>query len=345
MKIRQYVMDLIATGEGKPQKIPSSRKLGEMFGVTHPTALRAIQVLTEDGHLIPLPGGGSITARLTADQKPHRIFGILTEDGKVAYENYYHYRILSAVGLNLTRQSEHACAQNIYLNTASDLERVILHNHICGLFLLGIRRESLLREIAALQSRAFPMVSMIVQIPNISSYYTMNSDCCGEMLRKLFSEGRRQIIVLIEPLTQSIDGVEEVICGVCAECGVPRGNVLVIYDSAMSALERIRELYAFGMRFDGVVLFRNMSPFFSELKKIVDVEEECRVVNLEYSVFEDVHFTGYSLKFDLDSAAKHLISNIFEQIHGKKTPWIQEKLNVSFEFYKNGQPTGKDSDK
>ena len=43
MKIRRYVLNLIATGGDMPQRIPSYRKLGEMFGVTHPTALRAIQ--------------------------------------------------------------------------------------------------------------------------------------------------------------------------------------------------------------------------------------------------------------------------------------------------------------
>ncbi|UKI34020.1 MAG: GntR family transcriptional regulator [Lentisphaeria bacterium] len=56
MKIRRYVLNLIATGGDMPQRIPSSRKLGEMFGVTHPTALRAIQALTEDGYLQPLRG-------------------------------------------------------------------------------------------------------------------------------------------------------------------------------------------------------------------------------------------------------------------------------------------------
>ena len=50
MKIRQYVVDLIYRGGSEPQKVPSARKLAEMFGVSHPTALKALQKLAE-GHV------------------------------------------------------------------------------------------------------------------------------------------------------------------------------------------------------------------------------------------------------------------------------------------------------
>ena len=147
MKIRRYVLNLIATGGDMPQRVPSSRKLGEMFGVTHPTALRAIQALTEDGYLQPLRGGGSITCPANCNLKNTRLFGFLEGDGKIAIDIYYTVCLYSIAARELTRRNLTYCCQHLYLNSPADLESMIQENHLAGLVALNIRLPELKAEV------------------------------------------------------------------------------------------------------------------------------------------------------------------------------------------------------
>ena len=149
MKIRRYVLNLIATGGDMPQRIPSSRKLGEMFGVTHPTALRAIQALTEDGYLQPLRGGGSITCPANCNLKNTRLFGFLEGDGKIAIDIYYTVCLYSIAARELTRRNLTYCCQHLYLNSPADLESMIQENHLAGLVALNIRLPELKKRLCS----------------------------------------------------------------------------------------------------------------------------------------------------------------------------------------------------
>ena len=82
MKIRQYVVDLIYRGGSEPQKVPSARKLAEMFGVSHPTALKALQKLAEGGYLLACGTNGYLTVPSSLTSwGAVKVIGILNGDG------------------------------------------------------------------------------------------------------------------------------------------------------------------------------------------------------------------------------------------------------------------------
>lgn len=59
MKIRQYVIDLLRKHSDSEVRIMSERELCDKFGVTRPTARKALQALIEDGFLIVRQGSGT----------------------------------------------------------------------------------------------------------------------------------------------------------------------------------------------------------------------------------------------------------------------------------------------
>ena len=62
-RVREILLEKIATGEFVPgEKIPSERKLCEMFSVSRTTIRRAIDALTAEGVLVRIPAKGTYVA-------------------------------------------------------------------------------------------------------------------------------------------------------------------------------------------------------------------------------------------------------------------------------------------
>ena len=83
MKIRQYIVEQVLRGGAIPRQIPSARKLAQMFGVSHPTALKALQDLVGSGHLIPCRRGGYLTVpgSFGSNWRTPRIIGVINGAG------------------------------------------------------------------------------------------------------------------------------------------------------------------------------------------------------------------------------------------------------------------------
>ena len=103
MQIRKYVVDTVWNSGTSPQRIASVRELAAMFNVSTMTIQRALKKLTDDGFLIARPGIGLFT------NPDHRwkygninVIGVLVADGKQIYYEKYLWKLLSAVGEEIT---------------------------------------------------------------------------------------------------------------------------------------------------------------------------------------------------------------------------------------------------
>lgn len=336
MKIRKYVLDLIATDGDQPQQIPSSRKLGEMFGVTHPTALRAIQTLIEDGYLIPTRGGGSMTCPANCNLKNVKLFGFLEGDGKIAFDIYYTVRLYSIAAQELTRRNLTYCCQHLYLNTPADLETAVKENHLAGLIALSVGKPKLKEEIRKMKEKGLPVVSLIVPHPGVSSYSRSHKNYYAMILDRIFSEGRAHAAILVSPAFTEDGEINLAVQEMCMKYSVPEKQILILKNTPEETAKRLEEMLGFGMRFDAVIGNHNIFPAYEVLKKYVDLEEECRVVNSEFSIYDEMKYTGYVIKYELEKIAPAMIDDLLYQLNHKNAPVKNETIGTYFAFYKNG---------
>ena len=135
MKIRQYIVEQVLRGGAIPRQIPSARKLAQMFGVSHPTALKALQDLVGSGHLIPCRRGGYLTVpgSFGPNWGTPRIIGVINGAG-----NYVLYDKSVLIDSNpfleeLLGRSGNFFAQNIYLQKQEDAFETISYYQLDGL--------------------------------------------------------------------------------------------------------------------------------------------------------------------------------------------------------------------
>ena len=194
MVVRQYVIDALATSGGRPIRFPPTRKLGEMLGVSQPTALRAIKDLITDGYLISCNGGGTMSCPKDCGGDT-KVFGLLTHLGKLSFDNYYFCSLSSAVALELTRRSESYCIQNLYLESPSLLDKTVQGSNISGLILLDSRAQ-IAENAGNLNRRGLPVVSFFHFFPGLSSFYTPLALLFAQVIKKLFAEQRTHLLII-----------------------------------------------------------------------------------------------------------------------------------------------------
>ena len=135
MRIRQYVVDLIIRSGNEPQKVPSTRKLAQMFGVSHPTALKVLRNLAGDGHLIACGNNGYLTVPGTFGSfEELKIIGLLTGDGSNVLFGLLHFRVSTPFLEEIFGRSGRFSAQHIYLQGNVENAAAIIRNRKGAVF-------------------------------------------------------------------------------------------------------------------------------------------------------------------------------------------------------------------
>ena len=100
MQIRQYVMSLIQCADRDSLKIKSVRELCKLYSVSHPTVMKALAELIDEGYLISRPGLGTFI-NIDALERQKQSFsynyniGIILNSGKLVHIGPSYMRILS----------------------------------------------------------------------------------------------------------------------------------------------------------------------------------------------------------------------------------------------------------
>ena len=123
----------------------------------------------------------------------------------------------------------------------------------------------------------------------------------------------------------------------CGECGVPEGQVLVQGVKVNENPVRVEEILNFGMKFDGVIFYPFLRSLYDLIRERMDTREECRLVCDELSVFDDINYTGYVIKYDLRDGARKLVDNLLRQIQVPDTPTADEAIGFTIKTYQEGK--------
>ena len=335
MKIRRYVIDTIAASNGQPIRFPPTRKLASMFGVSQPTALRAVQDLIGENVLMPCRGGGTVSRPSQCSSQRMKIFGFVADCGKLSYDIYYFLKLHAAVALELTRRSSQYCTTNLYLESPSMLEQAVSEKSLSGVILVAARNV-ILENAVKLKRNGFPVVSFWNLAEGISSFYVSWSDYFRMVLSRLFLEKRTHLLLVVWDRKEMLDLVEEPLAQCCEEFQVDRGQVIVLAKPFQEAVERVTEMLNFGMKFDGVVF----SPCYDAIYRLI-VERfdprSCRIVCDETSVFDDLNYSGYVVRYDLESAAVRLVDDLIAQVADPARPPESFRIRPSLCLYENGK--------
>ncbi len=336
MKIRQYVINTIAVKGAQPVRFPSSRKLGEMFKVSQPTALRAIQDLIADGYLEPCRGGGTISrqAEFSQDYSGTRIYGYIFNDGKISFYGFYAMHLLAETSRELTRRHIGYQVQDIHVETPSLLRKEVRNANLSGLILLSAD-PPIMTQALKLKKEGFPVVSFTRDAEGISSVYDPLEELYRDILLKLFAEGRTHILVCSHPLAYMVSATRKAIRTACEMAGVSEKQVILLCEGFTKDQEKLQELLTFGVKFEGVV-FPN--PFLcSTIRAKLDIENECRIVLDESRMYDNLNFSGYVVKYDYPPAVRILIDNLIAQTETpEKAPLLKAKIQYRIFTVRNG---------
>ena len=339
LKIRQYVVDLIYRSGNVPQKIPSSRKLGEIFGVTHPTALRAIQDLVADGYLIPCKGGGSITKPLK--NQPLKIVGLIDGGGKNAFYSQLASRVFSAVSNEFLRRSEsYALHPLVLTGPLAESEELIRKYDLTGLIWIDAPSNSSepAKILKNLKKAGMPVVAFGNPVEDISSGGWDFEPEHYQIFSKLLAEGRRHFLV--------INGMDEKRWAAAAkgearalkDYNIPQEQVIVVNGNPDEVKNRVQDLLNYGLKFDVVMFTAGIGPYLDFFREKMDVENNCRLISGELTTYDDMKFTGYLVRRKLAKAAKTIIDNFEMQMQSPDTaPTIFVPVEIEMELMKDGQ--------
>lgn len=338
MRIRRYVVDRIATSGDQPIRFPATRVLAKQFSVSQPTALRVVKSLVEEGYLIPCRSGGTISRPTTLDYRENlKIFGLLEYQGKQVFDTLYFHLISHAVSYELLRRSETNKTKPLILEMPLHLERVAREENLSGIVLLGSEPHT--GEYARqLREHGTPVVSFMHRFEGISSFYNPFQERIRETLHDLFREERTHVLILGWPDRPDLS--EPVLAGIqeaCTEMNIPRGQVIFLDKPTKEMLEKVEEMLEFGMKFDAVFTINFQRRCYDLLQKHLSPEKTLFLLDRS-AVYDDLKFTGRMFHYDLQTAAKHLVDNLFEQIRNPDSPPVYEKISYRLVRYRDGVP-------
>ena len=332
MKIRKYIVDMIATHGDQPVRFPPTRELGKMFGVSQPTALRAVKDLIGEGLLSSCRGGGTMSRPNLSERANFKIIGLLPHLGQLSFDNYFFMELSSSIGLELMHRSNCFCTETLNLETPSMLERVVREDSLSALALLAAVNP--IPEFALnARKNGLPVVSFFHEIEGISSFYVPLEDRFYDVLCLLFREKRTRILIVGWDRPEMMLGASVGIEKACREFQIQEGQVITICQRQEVAYDKVNELLNFGMKFDAIVFYPCYQPIYDLAMKKLDTREECRLVLDATSVYNDMHYTGYVVRYDLKTAAKKLVDHLLIQMHQQDAPIIQEKIAYTIDFY------------
>lgn len=341
MKIRQYVVDLIYRGGSEPQKVPSARKLAEMFGVSHPTALKALQKLAEGGYLLACGTNGYLTVPSSLTSwGAVKVIGILSGDGCNVLFSRQYVAESSPVLEAILGRSGSLSAQYIYLQGTPENAVTIIRNYNLDGLIWFSPDPKYGETIRILRESGLPIVEV--------GFVTGNASCARwnfvedhyRIMNQILKEGRRHPLILSTNCPQDL--YSAILAGFrrsCEENNFPLEQSIFLNDDPDSVMRQVSQLLNYGLSFDAVLMTGNCCWYWDFLKDHFDVKNKCRVFGGELVLFSDMKFTGCAVRRKMKEAAVILAENFFRQMESPSdAPVSVTDIETEFVLYEDGCP-------
>ena len=252
MKIRQYVVELIIRGGNEPQKVPSTRKLAQMFGVSHPTALKVLRNLAESGHLIACGNSGYITVPGSFScWGKLKIIGVVMGDGCNVLFSRQYVAESSPVLEAILGRSGSLSAQYIYLQGTPENAVTIIRNYNLDGLIWFSPDPKYGETIRILRESGLPIVEV--------GFVTGNASCARwnfvedhyRIMNQILKEGRRHPLILSTNCPQDL--YSAILAGFrrsCEENNFPLEQSIFVNGDPDSVMRQVSQLLNYGLSFD-----------------------------------------------------------------------------------------------
>jgi len=320
-KIRQYVINLIYNAGDDVRELPSSRELALRFGVSHPTVLRALQDLRDDGFLVK-QGRRTVTRPICRFQDESlRIFGVGSGDGQEVLQSKVSLMFSNILSLTMLDRNAEFRLQPLTLpRSIPSLAEHIRQYSLAGL-LWTLPESGTALKLQQAKAAGLPVAVMGSRIEGVS--------CAGWnaikeyelIMARLLADGCRKPLVINIHFDEAVR--DDVVTGVqnaCAAAGFPFQECLMLRgDENQEMLQRLTELLSYGVKPDAVVFSGMIHPYLNILREKLDTVNACRLIGWEYALFDSMRFEGTIIRHNLRQAAELLIDNLLEQYSRPQT--------------------------
>lgn len=338
MKIRQYVVEEILRGGNMPRQIPSTRKLAQMFGVSHPTVLKALQDLAEGGHLLSCKSGGYLTVPGSFGNwgRP-KIIGVVNGAGN--YVLYDKSILLDSTPflIEILGRSGNFFAQNIYFQGKPETAAGTIRNYNLDGLIWMFPPERYAGAVRELRESGLPIVEFGPVSGSASGARWNFEEDYYRIMSRILDEGREHPLILSNayPLDLYMNGFRRA----CREHDFPFDRCLVIQGPPEEMIRQLKQFLDYGLNFDAVFLEGRFGGIWQFLEENLPGGDKCRLFCREYELYADTRFSGYVVKRKNGDPAKLLADNFLRQMESPAdAPVISTEVEIELVLYRDGSP-------
>lgn len=330
MKIRQAIINQITQLGGQSTRLPSTRKLAEKFGVSQPTAFKAVKRLIADGYLTPCPGGGTISHNpfALADDTQRHVFGVVCGNGQHAHNGQYFAQLHEEMALRLTRRSWRNAYYDITVETTAELDTVCRQNELSGLILIT-PTPGVAERARKLKEEGLPVVSLVCRLDGISSFHANFAKRSELAARLLFQEGRTHVVFSSWPGEKRAGVLKQAVEKTRDEFQIPQDQILIQETLIDNSFKQLEALLKAGTTFDGAALDPMFPAHYALFKRYLDVESQCRFVMDECGLFDDLDYSGHIIHYDIATAVQNALDDLDRQRMDPRAPEVYKEMAMS----------------
>ncbi len=330
MKIRAELFCQMSSQKSPRKTLPSLRQLAEEFSVSHPTVMRAVHSLIEDGFLAVEKKGGYRSLLDSADQAKRHIYGLINGIGNYSFEFKTQWELNIPLVRSLFARGSLFCTKNIFLDKPENLQAAVYENGLSGILLSG-SNVKMMEEAQKLKDRIdIPIAAFYTPGRNIS-VAAPDRNAFLQIFQMMHREKRRKILLILRESLLFFADILTVTEQARSMFGM---EITVLAGTENGISNALQALYTSGIHFDGVIFFSTLQKIYRQICESEDMEK-CRLMIDQFELFRDMNYTGYLYRFDLEEAAEKLIDHFLQQgTESERKVFIP--MQLSFEQYENG---------
>jgi len=334
-RIRRYVIGEIAKAGDVAMRLAPSREIAKLFGVSHPTVIKALKDLVDEGFLMVKPGSlGTYTnpGKFDFDGRS-KIVGLLSFDGRQVFSMRLACELGHAFTSALLKKSARYKVQSCFLNgSAADCAAELVALGLDAVVWL-FPPPSAMSSLNILSASGVQVAT--VEDSPVSKYgavYFDHEAINHSVASRMLDEGRRRLLLYLP---------EGAVFKAPAIAGVERAfserslafdkDSMVFFDSKDAASLRAFPATLKRMNPDGVVFNHDCGRVWPSLRESMDVSSGCRLYSMELLLHDDMGYSGYLGRVDARFAGLRVAERLVALLEGCEAP-ASEPIGVNIEL-------------
>ena len=267
--------------------MPSLRKLAEEFSVSHPTVMRAVHSLIEDGFLSVEKKGGYRSLLDSADQAKMHIYGLVNGVGNYSFEFKSQWELNIPLVRSLFARGNLICTKNIFLDKPENLQAAVYENGLSGILLSG-SSVRIMEEARKLKDRMDIPIAAFYSPGRSISVAAPDQNAFLQIFEMMAAQKRRKVLLIIR---ESLLFYAEILA-VTERARSMFGMELTILSGTENGISSaLQGLYGSGIHFDGVIFFSTLQNIYRQICESEDMEK-CRLMIDQFELFREHYRTG-----------------------------------------------------